>query len=255
MLTRRKFFEKIIVSAAAVKLGDYFSAFPIAKAAEGLDIPVLLYHRVGDTGGSLTITPDKFAGDLIRLREMGYETISLETFKRYKTDPETPLPTKPIMISFDDGYLDNFLNAYQILRKYEMSAAFYIITSMVGAEDRLATGHIREMAANGMSIGSHTVSHRQLGEMGIEEATNEMSLSRLYLEGMLQKPVQFIAYPKGSYNESTGALASEAGYWGGFSIVPGTCSRSTDPYLLKRIPVFSFDGDIGRTMAKQRVRV
>ena len=251
MLTRRCFFKKCIATAAAVGFSGGLSSYSVARATEGLDIPVLLYHRIGDTQGNLTITSDKFSEDLSCLREKGFETISLETFRRYKVDPETPLPEKPIMISFDDGYLDNYLNAYLILRQYGMTAAFYIITSLVGEEDRLAAGHIREMAANGMSIGSHTVSHRALGDMGVEEAANEMSLSRLYLEGLLQKPVHFIAYPKGSYNEFTGSVACESGYWGGFSTLPGTCSRGTNPYVLRRIPVFSFDGDSGRTRAKR----
>ncbi len=251
MLTRRCFIKNCVATVAALGISEAFSPPQVVTATENVDIPVLLYHRIGDTAGHLTISPDKFAQDLSRLREMGYETISLELFRRYKADPETPLPEKPIMISFDDGYLDNYLNAYLILRQYGMSAAFYIITSLVGEEDRLAAGHIREMANNGMSIGSHTVSHRQLGDLGVEEAMNEMSLSRLYLEGLLQKPVQYIAYPKGSYNDFTGKEANEAGYWGGFSILPGTCSLATNPYVLRRIPVFSFDGDIGRTMAKR----
>jgi peptidoglycan/xylan/chitin deacetylase (PgdA/CDA1 family) len=251
MLTRRSFIKNCVATVAAMGLSEMLVTPQVAQAIENADIPVLLYHRIGDTEGHLTISPDKFARDLSRLREMGYDTISLETFRKYEVDPETPLPEKPIMISFDDGYLDNYLNAYLILRQFGMTAAFYIITSLVGEEDRLAAGHIREMATNGMSIGSHTVSHRQLGEMGVEEAANEMSLSRLYLEGLLQKPVQYIAYPKGSYNEFTGKVANESGYNGGFSILPGTCSRTTNPYVLRRIPVFSFDGDIGRTMAKR----
>jgi peptidoglycan/xylan/chitin deacetylase (PgdA/CDA1 family) len=251
MLSRRRFLENFIVAAAALGASDFFSPFSVAQATDDTDIPVLLYHRVGEAAGPLTIAPDKFAEDLARLRKMGYETISLDTFHRNKVDPETPLPKKPIMISFDDGYLDNYLNAYPILQKYGMTAAFYIITSMVGAEDRLTGDNICAMSASGMSIGSHTVSHGELGNMGVEEAANEMSLSRMYLEGLLQKSVNYIAYPKGSYNASTGSVASETGYWGGFSIVPGTCSRATNPYVLKRIPVFSFDGDIGRTLSRR----
>ncbi len=251
MLTRRSFFKNCASTAMAIGVSEFFSSFPVGKAAEGTQIPVLLYHRIGDTVGHLTVTADKFALDLSRLREMGYETISLETFRQYRLDPETPLPEKPLLITFDDGYLDNYLNAHAILRKYGMTAAFFIITSMVGAEDRLDVGHIREMAANGMSIGSHTVSHRELGDMNVEEAHNEMSLSRLYLEGMLQQPVRFIAYPKGSFNESTAYVACESAYWGGFSVLTGTCSRNTNPYVLRRIPMFSFDGDVGRTMSKR----
>ena len=251
MYTRRNFIRNCIATAAAVGLSGTLSGFPSAKAAEDLDIPVLLYHRIGDTGGHLTITADKFAEDLSRLREMGYETISLEKFRQYRLDRNTLLPQKPLLITFDDGYLDNYLNAFLILRKYEMSAAFFIITGLVGAEDRLDVGHIREMAAKGMSIGSHTVSHRELGDMSVEEAHNEMSLSRLYLEGILQQPVRFIAYPKGSFNEATAYVANESAYWGGFSVLSGTCSRNTNPYVLKRIPMFSFDGDVGRTMDKR----
>jgi peptidoglycan/xylan/chitin deacetylase (PgdA/CDA1 family) len=222
-----------------------------AQAAGRSDIPVLLYHRVGDTKGHMTVTAKRFATDLGNLREMGFATITLDLFRQYIVDPETPLPENPLMISFDDGYQDNYLNAYPLLREYGMTAAFYIITGMVGEEDRLTSAHIREMAANGMSIGSHTVSHRALGELEAGEAAAELSLSRLYLEGLLQRSVNFVAYPKGSYNEFTAKLANESAYNGGFSVEYGTCAHSSNPYALRRIPVFSFDREIKQTMIKR----
>lgn len=251
MVSRRKFIKNCIASAAALSVGLPVTKLAVVGALSSADIPVLAYHRIGDTEGHLTIRPEKFEEDLIRLGEMGYETISLDTFRKFLIDSNCEMPLKPIIITFDDGYLDNYLNAFPLLRKYGMTASFYIITSLVGEEDRLAVGHIREMAANGMSIGSHTVSHRSLGEMGPEEATSELVLSRAYLEGMLQKPVEFVAYPKGSYNGATGPLAFSAGYCGGFSIQPGTCTRNTNPFLLRRIPVFSYDRDIQMTMIKR----
>ena len=250
MLTRRRFIKTCIASALALGSMPLFSSISKVSAGYSSNIPVLLYHRIGDTDGPLTISPKKFETDLARLRQLGYTTITLDTFRNYLGNDEANLPAKPIMISFDDGYLDNYMNAYLLLRKYGMTAAFYIITSAVGGEDRLAAGHIREMAANGMSIGSHTVSHRALGDMGYDEAENELLLSRAYLEGLLQRTVDFIAYPLGSYNRDTIAAANEAGYAGGFSVIPGTCSHNTNPYILKRIPEFSFDGDIRFTMAK-----
>ena len=251
MFTRRKFIKNCIASAAALSVGTYMSSLSVVGALPNADIPVLVYHRIGDTEGHLTVRPDKFEEDLARLKELNYQTISLDTFRKFLIDSNTEMPQKPIMISFDDGYLDNYMNAYPSLRKYGMTAAFYIITSLVGEDDRLAVGHIREMAANGMSIGSHTVSHRPLGEMGPEEAQNELLISRAYLEGMLQKPVEFVAYPKGSYNGATGPLAYGAGYSGGFSIQPGTCTKNTNPFVLLRIPVFSYDRDIRATMIKR----
>lgn len=251
MLSRRTFLKTCLSTAAALTVGMPPGRLPTAQALSTADIPVLAYHRIGDTEGHLTIRPEKFEEDLTRIREMGYETISLDVFRNFLNDSNTPMPAKPIMITFDDGYLDNFLNAYPILRKHQMTASFYIITSLVGQDDRLAVGHIREMSAGGMAIGSHTVSHRALGDMSREEATNELILSRAYLEGMLQKPVEFVAYPKGSFNGSTGPLAYTAGYCGGFSIQPGTCNRNTNPFILRRIPVFSYDRDIERTMIKR----
>ena len=250
MITRRCFIKNCLATAIMINSFQHFSSVVQANHNTEPDIPVLLYHRIGDTEGHLTITPEKFELDLENVREMGYTTITLETFKRFLADPETELPTKPILISFDDGYLDNFMNAYLFLRKYGMTAAFFIITGMVGEEDRLAAGHIKQMAANGMSFGSHTVSHRALGEMTRESAESELILSKAYLEGLLQKPIDFIAYPKGSYNPETGSVACEAGYSGGFSIIPGTCSSETYHYDLKRIPQFSFDGDIRRKMRR-----
>lgn len=250
MYSRRQFIKNCIASVAAVSLAGSFPLMSTADAFSAVDIPVLLYHRVGDTEGPLTVTPERFAMDLARLRDSGYSTITLETFRKFITNSDIALPEKPIMISFDDGYLDNFMNAYPILRRYGMTAAFYIITGMVNEEDRLAVGHIREMSANGMSIGSHTVSHRALGELDNEAALSELVLSRAYLEGMLQKSVDFVAYPKGSYNESTGTEADEAGYSGGFSVIPGTCSHNISPFVLRRIPIFSFDGDVRRIVMK-----
>lgn len=199
----------------------------------------------------MTVSYERFETDLYQLQKMEFSTIHLDTFRRYLLDSETKLPENPLLISFDDGYLDNYLNAYPLLKKYGMTAAFFIITGMVGEPDRLAGAHIREMAANGMGIGSHTVSHRELGEMGEEEAANEMSLSRLFLEGLLQRPIHFIAYPRGSYNESTARLANEKAYNGGFSVDYGTCSPESDPYALERIPVFGFDRGIRQTMIKR----
>ncbi len=251
MLSRRLFLEKLIISTLSLGVtGPFFKAQKV-EAASDVEIPVLLYHRIGFGDGPMTVSTEKFAEDLTQLKDMGFTTIDLDLFRRYLLDPDTNLPKNPLMISFDDGYIDNYLIAYPLLQKFSMTAAFYIITSLVGEEDRLAAGHIREMAANGMSIGSHTVSHRELGEMDVEEAASEMSLSRLYLEGLLQRSVNFIAYPKGSYNEFTAKIANEAAYNGGFSVEYGTCSHTSNPYALRRIPVFSFDREIRQTMIKR----
>ena len=249
MLTRRSFIKACAASAWAAAAMSVASPSVLASGNFNRNVPVLLYHRIGEAKGPLTITREKFEADLQCLQKYGYTTISLDTFRGFLHGADAALPAKPVVITFDDGYLDNFMNAYLLLRKYDMTAAFFIITGLVGEYDRLAVGHIREMAAHGMSIGSHTVNHRDLGDMVYAEAESELALSKAYLEGVLQRSVDFVAYPEGSFNGETGAAACEAGYLGGFTVVPGPCSHRTNPYLLNRIPEFNFSGGVWRTMA------
>lgn len=84
--------------------------------------------------------------------------------------------------------------------------------------------------------------------MSYAEAESELALSKKYLEGMLQRSVDFIAYPRGGYNHETIEAAVDAKYFGGFKVIPGVCSQGANPYLLKRIPIFSFSGDVRHTM-------
>jgi len=251
MINRRTFLKHCALSAAAFACGSILTPLQKVSAAFESRIPVLLYHRVGDTGGALTVTPERFSWDLTRLKANGYQTISLEQFQNFLDNKGNSLPENPVLITFDDGYRDNYDNAYPILKKQDMKASFYIITSLVGADDRLNVAQIKEMAANGMSFGSHTVSHRSLETMDREEMQNELAISRSYLEGLLERQIRFVAYPKGSYNSDTIFAANEVGYQGAFSVLPGTCSKETNPFVLRRIPVFSFDGDVFRAIAKR----
>lgn len=251
MSSRRDFLKKCLAVGA---MGSFFSTGSSSSVshANGMPrIPVLLYHRIGDTGGHLTVTTDQFDADLASLKDEGYESISLHHFQSALRGDEVTLPRKPIVITFDDGYLDNYLNAFSVLRRHSMTATFFIITSLVGDYDRLAIGHIREMQAAGMSFGSHTVSHRSLGDLEQHEVEMELKRSKIAMEDLLRRKIDYIAYPKGSFNPLTIQAAENIGYRGAFSIHPGVCTSDTNPYILRRIPVFSFDYNVMRAMAKR----
>lgn len=251
MGSRRDFLKNCLAMSAIGAFLSTGSDFSIVQAAGAPRIPVLLYHRIGDTGGHLTIETDQFDADLSRLKDEGYESISLHLFQSALRGDEVALPQKPVVITFDDGYLDNYLNAFSVLRKHHMTATFFIITSLVGEYDRLAVGHIREMQAAGMTFGSHTVSHRSLGDLEQFEVEAELKKSKIVMEEVLRRKVDYIAYPKGSFNPLTIQAAENLGYRGGFSIHPGVCTNDTNPYILRRIPVFSFDSNVMRAMAKR----
>lgn len=251
MVTRRQFLKLCISSLASVSAVQLLTQLPRGSGAANRDIPVLLYHRVGYTKGYLTITPERFASDLEQLANQGYRTITLGQFEQFLLDREIELPEKPVLITFDDGYADNYEKAFPLLQKYNMSAVFYIITGMVGQPERLTSERIREMVRAGMSIGSHTVSHRPLGNLSIAEAQTELSLSRFALEDMIGQAVQSVSYPRGSYNNDTLKLVEDNGYIDGFTTLHGKSSRTTHHYVLRRIPIFSYDGDILSVMAKR----
>lgn len=217
----------------------------ITAGAKNNSIPVLLYHRVGYTSDLLTVSPDRFAQDLAELREYGYETISLETFKDYLEEKNVDLPPQPILITFDDSYQDNYDYAYPILKQNGFIAAFFVITGYVDQyPDRLTSGEIKVMYNDGMSFGSHTVSHKPLARLSQDGMWSEMFFSKQYLEKTLGVPATAIAYPEGAYNAEITRIAAGLGYEIGFTVKPGFCRRQGALLMAPRIPIFRYTGDV-----------
>ena len=248
MLTRRQF---IRLCATSIATAGISGAQLLTSGYASPHIPVLLYHRVGYSTNYLTVTPDRLDADLKYLANRGYQAISLKQFERFMLDQAVQLPEKPVLITFDDGYYDNYQNAFPVLARYGMSAAFFVITGMLWEPDRMAPRHIQEMLQAGMSFGSHTVSHRSLGELTVEEMRAELDDSKTTLESVLGQSVTFVAYPKGSYNQTTVRIAEELKYTGGFTVINGRCSKEMPDFALRRIPVFGFDKELSRVLAER----
>lgn len=248
MITRRQFLTGCAGAITAISGLGFVSEYKKV----GNSIPMLLYHRVGSEVDDYTVTTTRFEEDMKTLSWEGFNTLSLEQVKQRLQNADSPLPDKPIIITFDDGYLDNYIKAFPILKKYGMKASFYIITSMIGTEDRLTADHILEMAAAGMDFGSHTVTHRFLAELSPEEVKVELTQSKAELEKLLGKSVDFIAYPGGTYNTDTLRIASEAGYTGGLSTHYGFANFAL-PFEIKRVPIFHYDRSIYYVMFKRGI--
>ncbi len=250
MITRRQFLTGCIGAIAAVSGSFFISDY---KRIDDLinSIPVLLYHRVGPESDALTITSNRFEHDMETLSQEGYTTVSLEQIRQHLQKKLTEqLPEKPILLTFDDSYLDNYTNAFPILQKYSMKASFFVITGMVGQNDRLTISQIREMQAAGMDFGSHTVSHRSLAELNAKDIKLELNKSKYYLEQIVGKSINFIAYPCGSYTSETLKIAHETGYDGGFSLRPGFAIFNNS-MIIRRIPIFHYDRSISYVMLKK----
>lgn len=250
MATRRQFLAGCIGTITALAGLSLFSA---RQRIDDLmkSIPVLLYHRVGPESDELTVPPERLQQDLEFLRREGYSALSLEQVKQYaQKNHNASFPSKPVVITFDDGYQDNYTNAFPILQKYSMKASFYIITGLVGQPDRLTVSQIREMAKAGMDFGSHTITHRLLAELSHAEAVTELTTSKTELEQMLGKKVDFVAYPGGSYTPDVLSIARHAGYDGGFSVRPGFATFH-DSLTIKRISVFHQNKSLAYVMLKK----
>lgn len=186
-----------------------------------IKIPILYYHYVGNNPNpadlqrnALSISPDKFEEEMKYLKDNGYVTVTFDTLYA-ALKKQTKLPDKAIILTFDDGYIDFYYNAYNILRKYGFSAVLFIPTGLVGKPAYLTWDMIREMHASGLIyFGAHSVHHYQLTSLSSEQAFYEIEESKKVLQDNLGVPINFMAYPYGSTNDNVINLVKKAGYVG-----------------------------------------
>lgn len=224
-----------------------------AKYPQLQGIPILMYHKVNPdprTGGlGLRVPPDKFEWQMKYLQKNGYETVSLtdvmDHFEKGKH-----LPDKPIVITFDDGYKDNYDFAYPIMKKYGFTGTVFVVTKATGntnffdVEKKLQPenimmdwNQIRELDRAGFTIGSHTVDSPHLADVAPEVARYEIEESKRALEQGLKKPVEVLAYPYGNYNDLVAELVKKAGYRAAVTTELGLAKNYSNPYKISRVRV------------------
>lgn len=202
------------------------------------DVPVLNYHKVDDLYHALSLSPQEFDEQMNYLYTNGYHTITPDQLTAYLKSGKA-LPEKPVLITFDDGYLDNYTNAYPIMKKYGFTATIFLITGIVGHDQRyLNWDQAREMQKDGFVLGSHSVTHQSLTKLNPDQIRQELSESRAEMERQLGQKPRYFAYPTGAYNLAIEELVREAGYRGAFTIRYGQVGIESDPYALERIPIF-----------------
>lgn len=181
-------------------------------------IPVLMYHSINyEKGNILRVPAEKFAAQMKWLHDNGYHTISLDELYSAvsATKPQSKrLPEKSVVITFDDGYGDNYTNAFPVIKKYHFKATVFMITSKIGdAKDNyLTAAQIKEMDANGMKVEGHTVTHPDLSSLSYKNQLKQLADSKRTLEELLGHNIYYMAYPSGKYNDNTIKAAIETGY-------------------------------------------
>ena len=235
--------KKILMATILILMaaGKIF-AQNVTEIAEGPKILVLNYHQIQNKSASLSIPPADFDAQMSYLVSHGYTSITpAELYSGLNGELE--LPKKPVLITFDDGYADNYTNAFPILKYYGMKATIFIIPAFVGVYSNYLTwDEILEMQDGGINFESHTMHHYKLEELPDDEIRSELLNSKTILEEHLGKPVEFLAYPTGTYNLHIAGIAKEVGYKGAYTIKYGQVDLGSNFYALERVPIFNSAG-------------
>ena len=203
----------------------------VADSESGTKVLVLNYHKIDHTFISLAVRPEDFDNQMKYLRNNGYHTISPDELYEALAG-NGKLPENPVLITFDDGYEDNYTNAYPILKKYGFKATIFVVTGFLDKHKKgyLNWDQAREMNENGVNIESHTVNHRSMTDLTDDELRSELVDSKKKAEAELGHEVNYIAYPTGTYNLHIAQMVKEAGYKAAFTIKYGNVDKASNIY-------------------------
>jgi peptidoglycan/xylan/chitin deacetylase (PgdA/CDA1 family) len=211
-------------------------------AISTLRVPILVYHHIRQPAANgsrglkrLTVTPEAFDQQMKYLQENGYHVVTFAAlFDAAEHGGE--LPAHPAVITFDDGWEDQYSNALPTLEKYHYPATFFIVTNYIGYRSFLSWRQLQVLLDKGMTIGSHSRSHPRLSRITDPEILwHEIAGSRQALEANLEASVNDFAYPYGSYNDETQAMVGWAGYKTARACCSGVAAPLNGIYALKAI--------------------
>jgi glycosyltransferase involved in cell wall biosynthesis/peptidoglycan/xylan/chitin deacetylase (PgdA/CDA1 family)/predicted TPR repeat methyltransferase len=215
-------------------------------------VPILMYHRIADDGPAalarFRVTPDLFAAQIASLHRAGYRTVRLEQWIGAIVRNE-PVPERPIILTFDDGYQDFLAAGMPVLRHYGFSATVFLVAERIGGVAEwdsyfgataplLSWSEVRLLQEAGIEFGCHSATHLPMTGMHLAELTEDTARTRGILEEGLAAPVTTLAYPYGAENEFVRRVVAELGFQAAVSCQPGICRVGNDPLRLPRVEVF-----------------
>ncbi len=217
-----------------------------------------MYHYISEppadahpyrTGNSLA--PETFAAHLDYLQDEGYTTIYLKDIISHLVTGSPKLPEKPIVLTFDDGYEDNYLNALPALTERDMTGTFFIITDFAdqAETDEIYSNYanwdqLKEMADAGMEIGSHSRNHPNLAGQDLDYLVWQALGSQEAIEANIGEHPHILSYPAGSYDQLVIDVFRSAHFWGAVTTQQGVMqsSEGDDPFELKRVRISNTTG-------------
>ncbi len=230
---------------------------------KALSVPVLMYHHVSSHKGALvTISPENFESHISYLAKNGYKTLTLDEFLAFKKG-ELSLPKKSVLLTFDDGWIDNYLVAFPIIKKYGVKAAIFAVTDWVerasegkrDSNDIYIPNHneskrlvceepasavvnwddLREMSSF-FSVASHSNAHDN-EELGMDEWRDDLAFSKSLLKNGLGIETKHLCWPRGKYTNELIDLAQNLGFEALYTTKRGVNLADGDASEIKRISV------------------
>lgn len=218
-----------------------------------IQMPILMYHYVSALPGDadevrtdLTLSPDLFRAHMDALFYQGFTPVSL-----YDLDNALltgmPLPAKPVILTFDDGYTDHYTNVFPVLKQYGFTATFFIITGTADASDPayLSWAQINEMSAAGMDMEPHTKTHADLRSRDYDFLVYQMLGSIESLQAYIGKIPHMFSFPIGHYDDSTLAVAQSLSIWRAVTTENGFLITTDNRFELPRLRIHDYTGVTG----------
>ncbi len=208
-------------------------------------VPILMYHYISVPPPDadkyrldLSVTPANFQAQMDYLASAGYHPIRVMDLTDHLLTG-APLPSKPIVLTFDDGYLDNYQNVFPILKQYHFPATFFVITNWVDEQRAgyMTWAQLGELSQAGMEIGSHTGDHVDLRNKPRAYLNTELAGSKVMIEARLGITVKSFCYPSGKYDAHTIDALKSIGYLAATTEITGMRQASDAMYELRRIRV------------------
>jgi peptidoglycan/xylan/chitin deacetylase (PgdA/CDA1 family) len=204
-----------------------------------------MYHRIGEDNNDpdITVSPKNFERQMRYLREH-VEIVSLDKILEIIKHHQS-LKRDMVAITFDDGYRDNYINAYPILKKYDIPSAIFITTGFIDKDhNMLNTDEIILMQKEGnITFGAHSVTHKALSELDRNAVLLQIKGSKSALEKILQEEVKYFAYPYGKkvdFTYESMQIVKEAGYVAAFSTENGRITKDSNIFALNRLGIRNF---------------
>ena len=215
----------------------------LAPGPYSINVPILTYHyirvnpdRNDRLGFALSVTPGDFAAQMEWLAQSGYQPITTEDLFAYLARVQG-LPSKPVILTFDDGYADFYTTALPILRSHDFRAVAYVVSGFVGTSGYMTAAQVREADRSGIEIGSHTVNHVNLANLSAVAVRAQLVQSKVFLEQVVEHPVVSFCYPSGKYTAAVAWAVADAGFHDATTTRFGYSYTLADRYVWSRLRV------------------